>query len=215
VGACHRRRVGLYTRQQLILLLLLVGAAGLGLGVVHWRAANPEIVERLEQLEREIAASADVKGEERREGRVVEPSPPSQRERGEREARPLAPARAPKRLAPAPGDSAPPLDLNRATLADLTRLPGVGPVMARRILEARDDVGRFGAIDDLLNVRGLGRAKLERLRPFVGVDQTNMGGLATGPPSPPTLVAPRETRGAPRSTPRDTPRSPPDTPPDS
>jgi competence ComEA-like helix-hairpin-helix protein len=195
--------VGLYTRQQLILLLLLVGAAGLGLGVVHWRAANPEIVERLEQLDREIAASADVKGEERRAGRVVEQSPPNQRERGPREARPLA-ARAPKRLAPAPGDPAPPLDLNRATLADLTRLPGVGPVMARRILEARDDVGRFGAIDDLLNVRGLGRAKLERLRPFVGVDSTDlpsMGGLATGPPSPPTLVAPRETRGAPRNTP--------------
>ena len=198
--------MGLYTRQQLILLLLLVGAAGVGLGVVHWRAANPEIVERLEQLEREIAASADVKGEERRAGRVVEPSPTSQRERGDREARPPASARAPKRQAPTPGEVAPPLDLNRATLSDLTRLPGVGPVMARRILEARENVGRFGAVDDLLTVRGLGRAKLDRLRPYVGV-LTDMGGLIDlhgGPemaPKPPTLVAPRQSRGAPRNTP--------------
>jgi competence ComEA-like helix-hairpin-helix protein len=196
--------MGLYTRQQLILLLLLLGAAGAGLGVVHWRAANPRIAERLEQIDREIAASGEVKGEERRAGRVVGPAPPSPRERGDREARPPAPARAPKRQAPA-SEPAPPLDLNRATLADLTRLPGVGPVMARRIIEARDDVGRFGAVDDLLTVRGLGRAKLERLRPFV--DLANMGGLIDlhgGPemaPKPPTLVAPRQSRGAPQDAP--------------
>jgi len=183
--------VGLYTRQQLVLLLLLLGAAGVGLGVMHWRAANPEIVKRLEQLDHEIAASDDVKGEER----------------GDREARPPAAARALKRQVPVLGEGTPPLDLNRATLADLTRLPGVGPVMARRILEARDDVGRFGAVDDLLTVRGLGRAKLERLRPFVGV--TDMGGLIDlhgGPemaPKPPPLVAPRQSRGAPRDTPAD------------
>ena len=193
--------MGLYTRQQLILLLLLLGAAGAGLGVVHWRAANPGIVERLEQIDREIAASGDVKGEERRAGRVVGPSPPSPRERGDR---PPASARTPKRQAPAP-EHAPPLDLNRATLADLTRLPGVGPVMARRIIEARDDLGRFGAVDDLLTVRGLGRAKLERLRPFVNL--TDMGGLIDlhgGPemaPKPPLLVAPRQSRGAPQDAP--------------
>jgi len=200
--------MGLYTRQQLILLLLLLGAASVGLGVVHWRAANPEIVERLEQLEREIGANADVKGAERRAGRVVEASPPGQRERADREPRPPASARAPKRQAPVPGEVAPPLDLNRATLADLTRLPGVGPVMARRILEARDDIGRFGAVDDLLTVRGLGRAKLERLRPFVDLtDLTDMGGLIDlhgGPemaPKPPPLVAPRQSRGAPQDAP--------------
>ena len=48
--------MGLYTRQQLLLLLALLAAAGLGLGVVHWRAAHPQIVERLEGLDREIAA---------------------------------------------------------------------------------------------------------------------------------------------------------------
>jgi competence protein ComEA len=77
--------------------------------------------------------------------------------------------RAPKRRpAPAEEPSAP-LDLNHASLADLTRLPGVGPVLAQRILDTRDVLERFGAVDDLVRVRGLGLAKLERLRPFVAV----------------------------------------------
>lgn len=62
-----------------------------------------------------------------------------------------------------------PLDLNRATLTDLMRLPGVGPVLARRILETRDAIGQFATVEDLKGVRGLGGAKLERLRQFVGI----------------------------------------------
>ena len=152
--------MGLYTRQQLLLLLSLLAAAGVGLGVVHWRAAHPELVERLEGIDREIAASEAV---------GTEPPAPRQRRRGESDSRSPARPRAPKRQAPPPDQSGPPLDLNRATLADLIRLPGVGPVLARRILETRETVGRFAAVNDLVGVRGVGPAKLERLRPFVGV----------------------------------------------
>ena len=151
--------MGLYTRQQLLLLLSLLAAAGVGLGVAHWRAAHPELVERLEGIDREIAASEV----------SAEPPAPRQRRRGESDSRPPARPRAPRRQALAPDQSGPPLDLNRATLADLIRLPGVGPVLARRILEARETVGRFAGVDDLVGVRGVGRAKLERLRPLVGV----------------------------------------------
>jgi competence protein ComEA len=49
-------RVALYTRQQLIVLLLLVAAAGAGLAVREWRAAYPELAERLEQLDRQPVA---------------------------------------------------------------------------------------------------------------------------------------------------------------
>ena len=42
----------LYTRHQLLLVLLLVGAAGAGLAIDHWRRASPELVERLERLDR-------------------------------------------------------------------------------------------------------------------------------------------------------------------
>ena len=159
--------MGVYTRQQLVLLLLLLAAAGVGLGVVHWRAAHPQLVERLERIDREIAASDDVGAEDRSAARVPETRAARQRARGEAESRP--PARAPKRAALSLDAPGPPLDLNRATLADLMRLPGVGPMLARRILETRETAGRFGAVDDLVGVRGLGPVRLERLRPFVGV----------------------------------------------
>ena len=142
----------LYTRQQLMLVLSLLAAAGVGLGVVHWRAAHPQLVERLERLEGEIAASDGVGAEDRNLAQPTETR-----------------ARTPKRQTLPLSEPGPPLDLNRASLADLMRLPGVGPVLARRILETRETVGQFGAVDDLGVVRGLGRAKLERLRPFVGV----------------------------------------------
>ena len=161
--------MGLYTRPQLVLLLSLLAAAGVGLGVVHWRAAHPELVERLEGIDREIAASGDVSAEDRDVEQVTEPRAPRQRRGGDSESRPPARPRAPKRQALPPDQAGPPLDLNRATLADLIRLPGVGPVLARRILETREIAGRFGAVDDLVGVRGVGPAKLERLRPFVGV----------------------------------------------
>ena len=62
-----------------------------------------------------------------------------------------------------------PVELNSADLDDLESLPGVGPALARRILEERARQGRFGALEDLLAVRGIGPATLERLRPRVVV----------------------------------------------
>ena len=56
------------------------------------------------------------------------------------------------------------LDLNRATLADLELLPGVGPRLAERIAAARGERGgRFGSLADLQAVSGIGPAKLERI----------------------------------------------------
>jgi competence protein ComEA len=163
--------MGWYTRQQLVLLLLLLCAAGVGVGVVHWRAVHPQLVDRLEQLEREIADAGETGASSQGPARVEEPRRSDQPRRGDRPARTTAPSRAPKRqTSPADGSTSP-LDLNRATLADLARLPGVGPVLARRIVETRESAGPFGEIDDLLNVRGLGRTKLERLRPFVGISR--------------------------------------------
>ena len=161
--------MGFYTRAQLMLVLSLLAAAGVGLGVVHWRAAHPQLVERLERLEGEIAANDGVGAEDRNLAQPTETRPLRERQRDGSEPRPAARARTPKRQPLPLSEPGPPLDLNRASLADLMRLPGVGPVLARRILETRETVGQFGAVDDLGAVRGLGRAKLERLRPFVGV----------------------------------------------
>ncbi len=65
---------------------------------------------------------------------------------------------------PANGDSNRGIDLNRASVAELEELPGVGPVLAARIVEFRELNGPFSAVEDLLDVGGIGEAKLEAMR---------------------------------------------------
>jgi competence protein ComEA len=60
-----------------------------------------------------------------------------------------------------------PLDLNNATAEDLEALPGVGPVLAQRIIEYRQSQGPFQTIDDLLGVHGIGKKKLAQLKPLI------------------------------------------------
>lgn len=78
-------------------------------------------------------------------------------------------------LVPGPGTEAGPaeadgiISLNRATAADLQDLPGVGPVLAERIVQFREDNGLFETIEDLLEVSGIGESKLAALRDLVRV----------------------------------------------
>jgi competence protein ComEA len=62
------------------------------------------------------------------------------------------------------------LDLNSADLAALDRLPGVGPVMAQRILDWRAANGRFASVEQLREVDGVGARTYARLAPLVQVD---------------------------------------------
>jgi competence ComEA-like helix-hairpin-helix protein len=62
------------------------------------------------------------------------------------------------------------IDLNSADLDALTRLPGVGPVTAAAIIDYRDRSGGFRAVDQLLEVRGIGAKKLEILRDYVIIE---------------------------------------------
>lgn len=59
------------------------------------------------------------------------------------------------------------LDLNRASPADFAAVPGLGPVLAGRIIDHRTEHGPFKHIDDLLQVKGIGPKLLEKIRPFV------------------------------------------------
>ena len=69
------------------------------------------------------------------------------------------------------------IDLNRASLAELDALPGIGPVLAARIVEHRLRHGPFRAVEELRAVRGIGPRLLARLAPRLTV-----GG---GDPRPP------------------------------
>jgi competence ComEA-like helix-hairpin-helix protein len=170
--------VTLYTRHQLALLFTLLAAGGVGLAVREWRAAYPELAERLERFDRGQAERGGGGARGSRAPLAAEAPPPP---------RPNAPGRPPEHEAsvantvrehqhreakawvgvPPPVDREPRLDLNAATVEDLKRLPGVGPVLAARILETRHRQGRFGGLDDLRQVKGLNRDKFERLRPLV------------------------------------------------
>lgn len=61
------------------------------------------------------------------------------------------------------------IDLNTADEAALDALPGVGPATATAIVEHRQRIGRFSSVEQLLDVRGIGEAKLEALRDLVTV----------------------------------------------
>lgn len=61
------------------------------------------------------------------------------------------------------------VNLNSAGLSELETLPGVGPATAQAIVDYRAQRGRFRAVDDLLNVRGIGPSKLAQIRPHARV----------------------------------------------
>jgi competence protein ComEA len=159
--------MNLYTRPQLALVLAFALAAGAGYGVAVWRRAYPELAGRLEQFDRRVApdapaatglaaaaprpsatgvAAATIGGEQPEQGSGTER---------------IAQARARSRRS---DPALEPVDLNRASAEELARLPGIGRMLAARIVETRDADGRFASVDDLRRVPGLGRARVERLR---------------------------------------------------
>jgi len=58
------------------------------------------------------------------------------------------------------------VDINSATKQELTRLPGIGEEIAERIIIYRDENGKFETLDELTGVKGIGKKKLDRIRPY-------------------------------------------------
>ncbi|HEY2995675.1 MAG TPA: helix-hairpin-helix domain-containing protein [Methylomirabilota bacterium] len=164
-----------YSRHQLLLILLLVAAAGAGLAIDHWRRARPDVVERLERLDRVEPATAPAPAprEARRMTREPRDSEHTTRERGVRGMHERATGGTPTRERSARGEPAhergaapasdAPLDVNEASAPELARLPGIGTTLAARIVQARP----FAALDELARVRGLRPVTLARVRPLL------------------------------------------------
>ena len=73
-----------------------------------------------------------------------------------------------------PGDK---IDLDRADVSDITRLPRVGPALAQRIVAWRTEHGPFGSLARLDSVSGVGPALLKAIQPFV-----SFSGIAAAKP---------------------------------
>jgi competence protein ComEA len=61
------------------------------------------------------------------------------------------------------------VNLNTATAEQLMLLPGIGEAKARAILDRRKEGGGFKTVDELVEVKGIGAAALDKIRPFVAI----------------------------------------------
>jgi competence protein ComEA len=64
------------------------------------------------------------------------------------------------------------VNLNTATVAQLTALPGVGEKLAARIVEYRQKSGAFKSVQEVMNVQGIGEKNFEKLQPLLSVGET-------------------------------------------
>ena len=64
-----------------------------------------------------------------------------------------------------------PLNINTATISELDQLPGIGPVLAQRIVDYRDAHGGYKAVEELVKVNGIGDAKLMEILDEITVEQ--------------------------------------------
>ncbi len=68
------------------------------------------------------------------------------------------------------------LDLNQASAGELEALPGIGAVLAQRVIAFRTSVGGFRAVDDLRQVKGIGSKKFDRIKTLVTVSASGSHG---------------------------------------
>jgi competence ComEA-like helix-hairpin-helix protein len=146
-----------------ISLLLKSGMLGLGIVVVLWAGWPQPQIGNLDHSSLPILLSEDKRIEEfHRESSPVPVIPPTvsfESSSIERERSDFQVAQVPLLV-----------DLNGSSRMELETLPGIGMVLADRIVSYRSTYGGFQHVGDLVNVSGIGEKRLRRLEPFVTVE---------------------------------------------
>lgn len=75
----------------------------------------------------------------------------------------------PEETAPATQPITFPIDINTAVKEEFMALPGIGEVLAQRILDYREENGAFSAVEDLMNVEGIGEKRMEDLLDLITI----------------------------------------------
>ncbi|MDF0675368.1 MAG: helix-hairpin-helix domain-containing protein [Nitrospira sp.] len=142
-------------------LLLKLGMLSMTIGVIFWVrwAPQPPIQGIPSAADKQVVASLATELEAR-EGRTEGPS--SRNVQG-----PNIKAVAQKEPSKTAIHSR--LDLNRASARELESLPGIGAVMAQRVVAFRTSVGGFRTVEDLREVKGIGAKTFDRLKSLVTV----------------------------------------------
>jgi competence ComEA-like helix-hairpin-helix protein len=81
-----------------------------------------------------------------------------------------------------------PININTATAQELAQLPGIGPSTAQKIVEYRQQIGKFTSIEQLLDVPRVGTLTLQRITPYITLGEEEK----PSPVSPPAVVQPEK-----------------------
>ncbi len=63
------------------------------------------------------------------------------------------------------------VNINEATAAELEELPGIGPTLAQKIVDYREEHGDFARVEEIMDVPGIGQATFERIRDLITVEE--------------------------------------------
>lgn len=132
------------TLRQRAVVVLCVGAMGLGVPLAWWQWTSPRVITIPDERSVSLAVNTPPSPD-------VSPSPASESS-GAPSCTPVGP-----------------INLNNATVEQLDTLPGVGPVIAGRIVQWRNRHGRFTSVDELREVEGIGPVTWAKLAPLVRV----------------------------------------------